>query len=86
MRRQRPGDTARGKPLIAQLPPPGTLRWSAQMKAAVVVAIRAGTLSWEEACTRYMLSDTELASWDDAFKRDGIRGLLMKSRRAQTNR
>jgi len=57
------------------LPPPDTKRWSSRRKAAVVVAIRGGLITREEACGRYLLSDEELAGWERAFDRSGIPGL-----------
>jgi hypothetical protein len=41
--------------LLSGLPPAETQRWPCRRKAAVVVAIRAGVLSPQEACQRYML-------------------------------
>ena len=57
------------------LPPPDTKRWSPSRKAAVIAAARAGLISREEACARYMLSDQELVEWEQAFDRNGIPGL-----------
>jgi hypothetical protein len=61
--------------LLSGLPPPETQRWSCRRKAAVVVAIRAGLLSPQEACDRYMLSLEELAAWEAALDQNGIPGL-----------
>jgi hypothetical protein len=61
------------------LPPPDTKRWSSRRKAAVLVAIRSGVITREDACQRYMLSDEELASWESAFDRRGIPGLRITS-------
>lgn len=55
----------------ADLPPPETRRWVARRKAQVVAAVRAGTLSLEEACTRYKLSAEEFAAWEQAIDRHG---------------
>ena len=57
------------------LPPVETQRWSSRRKAAVVIAIRAGLLSSQEACKRYMLSLEELGAWEAALDRNGIPGL-----------
>jgi hypothetical protein len=57
------------------LPPAETQRWSCRRKAAVVVAIRAGVLSPQEACQRYMLSLEELAAWEATLDQNGIPGL-----------
>jgi hypothetical protein len=61
------------------LPPAGTRRWTAWQKAAVLHAIRDGSLSVDDAARRYMLSQEELASWQAGFDRDGIAGLQLKS-------
>jgi transposase len=63
-----------------RLPPAGLTRWTAQSKAAVVVAIRGGALGRSEAAERYMLSEEELSQWEKDFDQGGIAGLQMKSR------
>jgi hypothetical protein len=63
------------------LPPADTKRWSSRRKAAVVVAARAGVITREEACERYLLSIEELAGWEAAFDRRGIPGLRVTSHR-----
>jgi hypothetical protein len=45
------------------LPLPHCDRWTAGRKEAVVVAIRRGVLTVEEACDRYGLSYAEVGSW-----------------------
>jgi Protein of unknown function (DUF1153) len=57
------------------LPPPDIKRWSPARKAAVVAAARAGVISREEACARYMLSEEELVAWEKALDRNGVPGL-----------
>jgi hypothetical protein len=57
------------------LPPADTKRWSPSRKAAVVAAARAGLISREEACARYMLSDEELVAWERALDQNGVPGL-----------
>ncbi len=47
----------------ADLPKPGTRRWVASRKAAVVRAVDAGLISREEALKTYALSDEEFDSW-----------------------
>jgi hypothetical protein len=64
-----------------ELPPAGSLRWTAWQKAAVIRAVRSGTLTPSEVCTRYLLSEEELAGWQADFDRSGIRGLQQKSLR-----
>jgi transposase len=63
------------------LPPAGTTRWTAWQKAAVIRAIRGGSLSIAEASRHYMLSEEEFVGWQSAFERDGIAGLQLKSMR-----
>jgi hypothetical protein len=48
----------------------------------VVVAIRTGVITREEACQRYLLSDEELVGWERAFDRSGIPGLRIANRYA----
>ncbi|HXC11761.1 MAG TPA: DUF1153 domain-containing protein [Stellaceae bacterium] len=71
-------------PLDIVLPPADTKRWSPSRKAAVVAAARAGLISREEACARYMLSDEELVAWERAFDQNGVPGL--RSTRLQAYR
>jgi hypothetical protein len=63
------------------LPPPGTTRWTAWRKVAVVIGVRQGVLTADEARDRYDLSREELADWGEAFDRRGIGGLLVKNRK-----
>jgi hypothetical protein len=62
------------EPLPA-LPPPGTKRWVIRRKAAVVDAVRRGTISLEDACQSYNLSTEEFESWQRLIDRHGPRGL-----------
>ena len=57
------------------LPPADTKRWSPSRKAAVIAAARAGLISREEVCTRYMMSDEELVAWERAYDQNGVPGL-----------
>ena len=63
------------------LPESGSMRWTPWRKAAVVVGVRLGSISVDEACDRYMLSREELANWGQAYDRHGVAGLHSKSRR-----
>ena len=59
------------------LPPAGwRIAWGTRSRAAVVIAIRSGTLSRVEAYERYMLSEEELSAWEEAFdsERNGEHG------------
>ena len=55
----------------ADLPDPGTRRWVASRKAAVVRAVDFGLISDAEARATYSLSDEELQAWRDAVVKHG---------------
>ena len=57
------------------LPPPNTTRWVIRRKAAVVVAVRSGKITMEEALRRYQLTEEEFLSWQRAFETHGLAGL-----------
>jgi Protein of unknown function (DUF1153) len=59
----------------ATLPPADTKRWSPSRKAAVIDAARAGLISRQEICARYMMSDEELVAWERAYDQNGVPGL-----------
>ncbi len=44
-------------------------------KAEVVACVRAGLITHEKACERYMLSEEELLSWDSYLDSHGVPGL-----------
>ena len=44
-------------------------------QAAILIALRAGVMTREEACQRYFISEEELVRWEMAFDRVGIPGL-----------
>jgi hypothetical protein len=77
MRRVHPGARA-SIDLERHLPSLGPQRWTARNKAAVVLAIRNGTLRLGEAYDHYMLSEEELSRWEAAFDQDGLAGLQVK--------
>lgn len=60
---------------LNRLPPPDTRRWVMRRKAQVVAAVRAGILTFEEACQRYSLSEEEFKAWQDLLDHHGLRGL-----------
>ncbi|HEX5280331.1 MAG TPA: DUF1153 domain-containing protein [Micropepsaceae bacterium] len=65
-----------GNPLtVSDLPPPNTRRWVIRRKAAVVVAVRAGLLTLDEACRRYRLTVEEFLAWQRAIESFGTPGL-----------
>jgi len=68
------------------LPRPGTLRWTAWQKAAVIRAVRSGALTVAEVRARYLLSDEELAAWQADFDSSGIFGLQQKALRQRRRR
>ena len=57
------------------LPPPNTGRWVIRRKAAVVIAVNTGTITVEQACQVYQLTEEELLSWTHAFETHGLAGL-----------
>jgi Protein of unknown function (DUF1153) len=63
------------------LPPAGWKKWSPQRKASVLLAIRAGTISRDQAREAYCLSEEELAIWEERFEVDGLGGLQLKNLR-----
>ena len=62
-------------PPMNDLPPPNTTRWVIRRKAEVVVAVRGGLLSLEDACRRYTLTVEEFLAWQRAIERFGLPGL-----------
>ncbi len=55
----------------ADLPDPGTGRWVASRKAAVIRAIQGGLISSEEAISMYDLSEEELSGWSSLIDSHG---------------
>lgn len=60
---------------LADLPLPDTKRWVIRRKAEVLMAVRGGLLSLEEACSRYAVSPDEILSWQHCIDRFGMAGL-----------
>lgn len=70
---------------VAELPAPGdAIRWVARRKAEVVVAVNGGLLTADDACRHYKLTPEELTSWDNAYRRQGMRGLRTTRHRRET--
>ena len=59
----------------ADLPSPGTRRWVASRKAAVVAGVESGLVTREWAIATYGLSGEELESWLDLSRTHGAHGL-----------
>ena len=59
----------------ADLPPPGTCRWVASRKAAVVQAVDSGLVTAAEAQETWGLSTEELEGWRRAVARHGLPAL-----------
>jgi hypothetical protein len=57
------------------LPPPNTRRWVIRRKAEVVVAVRGGLLTLDDACKRYGLTVEEFAAWQCAVETMATRPL-----------
>ena len=72
-----PGAATAGD-ISTALPPSSSIRWLASHKAAVIIAIRAGVITFSEACQRYRLSHEELTAWEAAFDQDGLAALQVK--------
>ena len=67
---------ADGNPLtLSDLPSPNTKRWVIRRKAQVVVAVKSGLLSLEDACVRYRLTVEEFLAWQRAIESFGPAGL-----------
>jgi hypothetical protein len=60
---------------LDDLPEAGESRWVPRRKAQVVVAVRGGLLSLDDACDRYALTVEEFLSWQTAMKKYGLAGL-----------
>jgi hypothetical protein len=60
---------------MIELPRPDIKRWTVRHKAAVILAVRVGMISLQEACLRYELSVEEFLAWQRAVERHGIPGL-----------
>ena len=50
------------------LPPANTKRWVMRRKAEVVIAVRGGLLTLDDACRRYRLTTEEFAAWQRAVE------------------
>ncbi|MBU3031991.1 DUF1153 domain-containing protein [Paracoccus marinaquae] len=63
---------------VADLPP-ATTRWVARRKEIVVLAVRHGLISRDDALRRYGLSEEEFDSWCEAMRRHGSAALKVTS-------
>ena len=54
------------------------MRWTAKRKAAVVGAVRAGSVSAKDLEKLYGISAEELAEWMRAYDASGVRGLQLR--------
>jgi hypothetical protein len=70
-----PFGTRSEKATVGTLPPPNTKRWVIRRKAEVVIGVRNGVISLEEACRRYKLSIEEFLSWQRLIDDHGPAGL-----------
>jgi hypothetical protein len=71
---------------LDNLPSPQTVRWVMRRKSEVVIAVRGGLLSLEDACGRYAISVDEFLSWKYAMDRFGPAGLKATRRRCPNSR
>jgi len=60
---------------LADLPPTSTTRWVVRRKAEVVLAVRSGLITLEEACKRYRLTLEEFQSWQRSIEKHGLEAL-----------
>ena len=60
---------------LDDLPASDTKRWHVNRKAEVVLGVRHGVISIEEACRRYRLSIEEFGSWQRLIDEYGLLGL-----------
>jgi hypothetical protein len=63
------------------LPLQGNVRWTAWRKRDVVIALRSGVITADDAIERYRLSREELRDWIEGFERHGVAGLHLKRKR-----
>ena len=76
----------------ADFPPPNFNRWIPSRKATLVMAVRGGVISLDEACSRYRLTREEFAGWERALVTGGIKALranelqLKRSRSSEVGR
>ncbi|WP_158963849.1 CtrA inhibitor SciP [Chachezhania sediminis] len=68
----------------ADLPPPGTVRWVASRKLAVVRGVIYGLMTREDALDMYQLSEEEFQGWVSAMAehgRDALKATALKKYR-----
>lgn len=58
--------------ILADLPPPQTVRWTIRLKAEVVTAVRGGLLTEDEALERYGLTKEEFTLWKKNIDSHGV--------------
>jgi hypothetical protein len=59
---------------VPELPRAGQ-RWTVRRKAAVVEAVRRGSMPIDEACALYNISIDEFVAWERDLDRYGVHGL-----------
>jgi hypothetical protein len=62
-------------PVIDEPRPPGSGRWVVRHKAQIVAAVHKGTMTVQEALSRYHLTIEEFLSWQRALEAHGVPGL-----------
>ena len=60
---------------LRDLPPPTCSHWVMRRKAQVVIAVRGGLLTLQQAMHRYGLTRLEYEAWASAWDRHGMPGL-----------
>jgi hypothetical protein len=81
MLREAEDDDASEPRIWGSLPLHGNVRWTPWRKRDVVLAIRNGAITANEALERYRLSREELTDWMEGFEQHGIAGLHLKCKR-----
>ncbi len=61
------------------------VRWTAQRKAELIVAVRQGDLGQAEACKWYKISPEEFSRWKQRYEQNGLEGLKVFARTKRSN-
>ena len=72
-------------PTPPTLPFAEPLRWTAQRKAELIVAVGQGDLGQAEACKCYKISPEEYSRWKQRYEQNGLEGLKVFARPRRLN-
>ena len=70
---------------LQELPAMQSIRWVWRRKVELVVAVRGGLISFEEARQHFSLSTDEFQAWESDLDRYGSSGLRVSRRRNERN-